>query len=434
MPDPSLDLQRMNSNDIRALRHRVDAAIQAGEISDAEMLAYIDLQTRAADRLSALEAREQYMAQTAQSAPAIVRSVGDSPSGLASSFSVSRAILAAHEGRQQTGAEAEVIAEGRKANPHARGSVVIPGFVMKRDLYGMTSGGSVDAAVTGKQTLASSLLTAHHGEPVLQTLGATIINATGSSTFLVPYLSRTDAASIGEGAAASSTAGFNELSLTPTRYSRRVDITQLALRSNGSAIDQVLLQDFQAAHAWAQDAAGFAAIRAGATFVKATETGTDDLAATSIIDVMKLCAAIQAATRDGATPTLVGSPIGFQVMNSVTAANLSQTLAQVYRASAGGNVIAGVGMVDGDIAAEDALATVAANRKFVGAGLIAGGYFPDLIIARWGDGVDLVVDPYTSAEAAAVRIVATSYVSAGLVRSSMRVMAVASATIEDVAD
>lgn len=434
MPDPSLDLQRMNSNDVRALRHRVDAAIQAGEISDAEMLAYIDLQTRAADRLAALEAREQYMAQTAQAAPAIVRSVGDSPSGLASSFSVSRAILAAHEGRQQTGAEAEVIAEGRRANPHARGSVVIPGFVMKRDLYGMTSGGSVDAAVTGKQTLAGQLLTAHHGEPVLQTLGATIINATGSSTFLVPYLSRTDAASIGEGASASSTAGFNELSLTPTRYSRRVDITQLALRSNGSAIDQVLLQDFQAAHAWAQDAAGFAAIRAGATFVKATETGTDDLAATSIINVMNLCAAIQAATRDGATPTLVGSPIGFQVMNSVTAANLSQTLAQVYRASAGGNVIAGVGMVDGDIAAEDALATVAANRKFVGAGLIAGGYFPDLIIARWGDGVDLVVDPYTSAEAAAVRIVATSYVSAGLVRSSMRVMAVASATIEDVAD
>jgi HK97 family phage major capsid protein len=434
LPDPNTDLDKLNQNDIRALRSVVDAGIQSGQISDNEMLSFIDLQSRAADRLQVLEAREAYIAQAAKQAPAIVRSVGDSHGSLASSFSISRAILTAHEGRQQSGAEAEVIAEGRRNNPHARGQIVIPSFVMKRDLYGNTVAGAVDAAVTGKQTMSSPLLTALHGEPVLQGLGATIVNATGSATFLVPYLSRTAAASTGEGTSATSTAGFNELSLTPTRYSRRVDVTQLALRSNGSAIDQVLLQDFQAAHSWAQDAAGFAAIKASATFTPATETGTDDLAATTIGNLMDLCSDIQAATRESATPTLVCSPIGFEVLNAVVATNLNQTLAQVYRASAGGNVIAAVGMIDGDIPAEKALASVAADRKIVGAGLVAGGYFPDLVVARWGDGVDLVVDPYTDSDSGVIRVIGNSYSAAGIVRDSFRCLAVASSTITDVAD
>jgi predicted phage gp36 major capsid-like protein len=88
-------------------------------------------------------------------------------------------------------------------------------------------------------------------------------------------------------------------------------------------------------------------------------------------------------------------------------------------------------MVDGDIPAEKALASVAASREFVGAGLVAGGYFPDLIIARWGDGVDLVVDPYTNATEGAIRVVGHSYVSCGIVRDSFRCLAVASATITD---
>jgi hypothetical protein len=211
-------------------------------------------------------------------------------------------------------------------------------------------------------------------------------------------------------------------------------VTQLALRSNGSAIDQVLLQDFQAAHAWAQDAAGFAAIKASATFTPATETGTDDLAATTIANLMDLCSDIQAATRESATPTLVCSPIGFEVLNAVVATNLNQTLAQVYRASAGGNVIAAVGMIDGDIPAEKALASVAADRKIVGAGLVAGGYFPDLVVARWGDGVDLVVDPYTDSDSGVIRVIGNSYSAAGIVRDSFRCLAVASSTITDVAD
>ena len=62
LPDPGADLSKYNANDVRALRSRVDASIQAGEIPDAQMLAYIDLQTRAAERLDALQARQALVA------------------------------------------------------------------------------------------------------------------------------------------------------------------------------------------------------------------------------------------------------------------------------------------------------------------------------------------------------------------------------------
>jgi HK97 family phage major capsid protein len=435
LPPSDLNVDGMGANDLRSLRATIDAAIQADNVPDAQMLNYLQLQERAAARLAAVEARDAYMqaqvqAAPAPSAPAVVRSLGDSHSGLASAFSISRAILAAAEGRQMQGAEAEVIAEGRRSNPHARGQVVLPSFIHTRNVYGNATGNGVDVATTGRQTLSAPMLTAHHGVPQLQQLGATVLDAQGSGTFLVPFLGRTAAASTGEASAVTSSASFNELSLTPTRYSRRTDVSALALRTNASAIDQVLLADFSAAHAWAQDAAGFAAIKANATFTAATETGTDDLAATTLGNILDLVSDIMAAIRVNEAPTLLCSTIAFEVVNSVVATNLSQTLAQAYFSSAGGRMVAAVGMVDGDIPAEKALASVAVGREIVGAGLVAGGYLPDLIIARWGD-IDLVVDPFSEVDNAVIRVVSNSYASAGIVRDAFRCLAVASATIAD---
>jgi len=442
LPSPSIDVANMNINDLRALRAKVDSAIQSDQIEDGQILDYLKLQERSAQRLEALEARESYLAHMqhdshaapapAVAAPAYIRSVGDSTAGLRSQFSLSRAILSAYEGRSFTGAEAEVIQEGRKTNPQARGQVVIPGFALQtRNQYGNAVVGGVDAVVSGKQTLSAPMLTANHGVPLLQQLGATVFDASGSSTFLVPYLGRTAAASTLEANSVSSSATFSELSLTPTRYARRTDVTALALRTNGSALDQVLQADFAAAHAWAMDAQGFAAIKDSATFTPATETGTDDLAATTLANLMDLASDIMAAIRQNEAPVLLCSPIAFEILNTTVATNLSQTLSQAYAASAGGRVVAAVGMVGGDIPAEDALASVASNREIRGAGLVAGGYIPDLVMARWGDGLDLIIDPYADADLGVIRIVSNSYSAAGIVRDSFRCLAVASATITD---
>lgn len=441
LPAYDIELGSMKVHELRNLRSNVDVAIQADQVADHDMLNYLNLQERVAQRIAALELRDQYTQNSAQqqppqqvSAPAYLGTVGDTRSGLSNSFSISRALLQASEGRQLQGAEAEMTAEGRRECAHARGAVVLPSWALqKRNVYGNTAGTYVNGAVTGKQTLSAGMLAANHGEPVLQALGATLVDAVGASSLLVPYLGRTAAAVMGEGEAITSSATFSELSLTPIRYGRRADVTQLALRTNGSAIDQVLLQDFAAAHAWAQDTVGFNAIRNSATFVPATETGTDDLAATTLDNIMDLVTATMNATRSSAAPVLVCSPIGFDVLNSVVATNLSQTLAQAYISSAAGQVIAAVGMADADIPAEKALLSVAADRKIVGAGLVAAGLFQDLVLARWG-GVDVVLDPYSDADNGVLRVVANSYVNAGVVRDSFRCLAVASATITDVAD
>ena len=55
------------------------------------------------------------------------------------------------------------------------------------------------------------------------------------------------------------------------------------------------------------------------------------------------------------------------------------------------------------------------------------GNFADLIVAEWG--VDLVVDNVTNAESGIIRCISNSYVDAGLVRDSLRVMAVSSSDI-----
>lgn len=431
----------MDANTVRALRAKVDEAIQADQVEDANMLDYLRLQDRAAKRLEVLEAREAYIRQQVETAPAsspaapaYVRSVGDSTAGLGSRFSLSKAILTAYEGRSFDGAEAEVIQEGRRSNPNARGQVVVPSFALEqRNQYGNAVVGGVDAVVSGKQTLSAPMLTANHGTPVLQQLGATVVDASGASTFLVPYLGRTAAAATLEANSASSSATFSELSLTPTRYARRTDVTALALRTNGSAIDQVLARDFAAAQAWALDAHGFAVIKDTATFTKATEVDTDDLAATTLSNIMDLVSDIMVETRSNEAPALLCSPIAFEIVNTVVATNLNQTLSQAYFASAGGRMLAAVGMVDGDIPAEDALTSVASGLEFVGAGLIAGGYMPDLILARWGNGLDLIIDPYADADLGVIRIVSNSYISAGIVRNSFRCLAVASSTIASTA-
>lgn len=441
------NVEGMQMPDAKQLRSTIDAAIQAGSVQDADMLKAVRLQERLSSRIEALEARDAYMATASRpspfesqtvAAPAIVRSVGDSPANLRSNFSMSRAILAAHEGRTMSGAEAEAIAEGRRQNPHARGQIVLPSSMMRgvqsRNIYGNTVAGDVTAGVTGKPTASAPFLTAIHGTPILQTLGARVVDVAGAGTFLVPFLGRTAAGSVAEAAASTSSATFSELSLTPTRYTRRADISALALRTNGSALDQVLLDDFEAAHAWALDAAGVAAIKASATFTPATETGTDDLAATTLSNLFDLATDTMNAVRSNIAPDLFCSPIGYEVLQSVVATNLNQTLAGAYSAGSGARVVCSVAMADGDIPAEKALASVAADRKIVGAGLVVAGDFSNLILARFGGPIDLVVDPYSDADNAVIRVIANSYTAAGIVRDAFRCLAVASSTITDVAD
>lgn len=323
VPPIRQNLDGLKAHELRALDSTLERCFTDGSIADANVREYSDFQKQVQATLQQRAAAPE--AETAK-APTYLRSMGDSEAGLAKNFSISKAIVAAAEGRQLDGAEAEVTAEGRRQFAGTRGQIVIPNFVLdaqKRAVYGNDSGSAnIDSAVTGRQTLAVGYQQALHIQPLAEQLGARVVDAVGSATMLIPYLGRTAAGSTAEGAAATSSATFSELSLTPTRYARVATYSALALRTTGQALDSILTADFQQAHTSAHDAVAFAAIRANSTYTLATENGTNGLEATSLSNVFELAKEAMSATGTNSAPALVCSPEGYKVMNTATASGL----------------------------------------------------------------------------------------------------------------
>jgi HK97 family phage major capsid protein len=424
-PSPNTDLEKMNGNDLRGLRHQVEQGIGNGTVADRDVQTYFRFMDKVDAAIEKRNQRDAELKRRAVSAPAInTRGLGDSHTSLSENFSISRAINNAALGRQQDGAEAEVIAEGQNANPHGRG-ITLPSFVFKRNVYGNdAASGSVAASVTGKQTLSTQLLTALHDQPVAQALGATMVQASGTS-FLVPFLGSLIPSTTDEGAALTSSASFSELTLSPNRYGRRVDITQLALRVANTEMDSIIMRSMAEGHATAKDRAAFAAVVANATFTAATAGSTaDDLAVTDLEDIFNL--AKDASTNSGRSqaPNIVCSPIGFKALNVAADSTINQTIAGAYRSATGAQVFQANTLQDGNITSANA---VGGTGTIAGAGVAIAGNFGDLIVAEWG--VDLVVDNVTNAESGIIRCISNSYVDAGVVRDSLRVMAVTATEI-----
>lgn len=423
LPTPDADLSRYDLNSLKGLRSKIDDALQADTIGDDLIVDYLELQKRASTRISALEARNARLQEIAQNSPAIVSSVGDSHEGLKRRFSITRAIGNAMRGQQQDGAEAEVIREGQNANPAARG-ITLPEFVLKRNIYGNdSSSASVAAAVTGRQTLSAPLLAALHDAPVAQQLGATMVQASGS-TFLVPFLGSLIPTTAAEGAGASSSATFSQLSLTPQRYARRVDVTAIALRAASAEMDEIIMRSMAEGHATAIDRAAFAAVVANATYTTATPYSTNGLTATSIVDVFKLAKEATQASGNSTPPNIVCSPIGFQALNTATVSAIAQTVAGAYRAATGAQILQANTLQDGSLDSAD---VVSGTGTIAGAGVAVAGNWADLIVATWG--VDLTLDNVTNAESGVIRCISNSYANAGVVRDSLRVLGVSAADI-----
>ena len=423
-PKTTMDLDGMKTNGLRHLRHQVQEGLDRGLVADADIRSYFNFLDKVDGALAKSERADDELKRRAAQAPAIrTNGMRDNQDSLAERFSITRAIHAASMGHQQSGAEAELIAEGQKANPMARG-IAVPAFVFKRNVYGNDSGsGSIAAAVTGRRTTSAEYLAALHDLPVAERLGATSIQASGA-TFLVPFLGELIPSTAAEGAAITSSASFNELSLTPQRYGRRVDVTTLALRTSSEQLDEIIMRSMAEGHATAIDRSAFAAVVANATFTTATAESTNNLAATDIADIFKLAKEATQASGNSQPPNIVCSPIGFQALNTATESAITQTVASAYRNATGAQILQANTLQDGDLDSAD---VVGGTGTLSGAGVAIAGNFQDLIIANWG--VDLVVDNLSAAESGCVRCISNSYSNAGVVRDSLRVMGVTASNI-----
>jgi len=424
-PKPDTALETLNSNDLKGLRHEVEEGINKGIVADADIRSYFSFLDKIEGKLEQRQTKDKELQRRAVAAPAVhSRGFGDDSKSLSKRFSISKAINAASMGRQQDGAEAEVIAEGQKSNPMARG-ISLPAFVLEqRSIYGVDSGSpDIAAAVTGQRTVSAQLLAALHDQPVAAQLGATMVQASGAH-FLVPFLGSMIPSTADEGGALTSSASFNQLDLTPTRYGRRADITTLALRAASPEMDNIIMRSMAEGHAVAKDRAAFAAVVANATYQLATAHSTNGLAATDLEDIFNLAKSASVASGNSSAPNMVCSPIGFQALNVASDSTINQTIAGAYRAGTGAQVLQSNTLLDGDLTSAD---VVGGTGTIAGAGVAIAGNFADLIVAEWG--VDLVLDNVTDADKGVIRCISNSYIAAGVVRDSLRVMGVSSSNI-----
>lgn len=430
-----MDVSRAQLKDLLGARAAVNDAIQSDSLPESELITALDFMERSAEAVDSKRKEQHNLQQqttrSSYSAPAVVKSVGDSFGSMARSFSLTDAIQRAAEGRQLEGAEAEAFTEAKKEFPAARGSVLIPASMRAelRNVYGNDSGQSgIAANVSGRQTLSTGdTLLARHFVPMAEQLGARRIDASGAGTLLVPYLGRTDAVTAQEGAAASSSSSFSELSLSPQRYTRKTSVSALALATTGQQLDSILLADFDRAHAAAFDKVVFAAIRDNATFTNSTASGAD-MAATGIADLFNLQQDAMNATGISGYFDLLASPIGMNVMNTSVVTNTDQTLGQLFVSQTGQRIIPVVSMVDANLAASDVLAGNTSSDNIAGAGHIVAGDMSAAVAAIWG-GVSLMVDPYSMRDEHVLNVHADSYVAAGIVSDAFRILAVSDTAV-----
>ena len=378
-----------------------------------------------------MQAKQNELLVKRNAAPGILNTIGDSESMLAQRASISKAILAAAQGRQLTGAEAELDREGRNQHPHSSASIQLPTWYTRATgNFGQDASVSdISTAVTGQQTLSAAMKQARHAEPTAVQLGALVVNASGSASYLVPYFGRTAAVEMDEAAATTSTADFQQTTLTPRRFTRRLSISQLGLSVGAGGMDNIIAADMRAAHAAALDKVAFDAVRAGATFQSKTLTGasSDEYPATTLADLFALVQSYQTAAQSNGVPSLVCSPEAFEDLNSIENSNITSTLAQAFSQATGTTVRPIVNMVDADFTA-DTISDGTSGQTISGAGLVVAADFSDVVIAQFG-GPAILVDPYTASSQDIVTFHANQYCDAGLIRSSVQGLATADANI-----
>lgn len=424
-PKPDTKLDGMNSNDLKGLRHQIEEGMGKGIVADSDTRTYFHFLDKIESTLEKRQKLDAVRAREAVSSPAIIsHRSADNHGGLSNRFSISKALSDASMGRQQSGAEAEVIAEGQKSNPMARG-ITLPAFILEqRNIYGVdAASASITAAVSGQRTVSSQLLAALVDQPVAAQLGATMVQASGAH-FLVPWLGSMIPSTTAEGASIASSASFSQLDLQPQRYGRRADITALALRAASPEMDSIIMRSMAEGHATAKDRAAFAAVVASATYQLATVHSTNGLAVTTLEDMFNLAKSASVASGNSAAPNVVCSPIGFQALNTAADSTIAQTIAGAYRNATSTIVLQSNTLLDGDLTSAD---VVGGTGTIAGAGVAIAGNWGDLIVAEWG--IDLVLDNITDADKGVIRCISNSYIAAGTVRDSLRVMGVTATNI-----
>jgi uncharacterized protein len=397
------NFNKMTLNDLKGTRSaHYEEFVAVGQKADSEGRTLTEAEQERCDKLDGLiidldskikhkEREQQMVARMAQSGSAGTSEKRE-VERVNGSFSLSRAVEAVSNGRQLEGAEAEwateAMREMRSQGLQSAGQIAIPSIALRTaDDFQATSG---QAGAGFVPTVVPAAIEALRAPTVLEGLGTTVIrNATGNLQF--PRVS-TKASGTGETEVsqdAASGLNMDQVSLNPQRVAANTTYSKQLILQGGSEIDFLIANELAAAmNAYIDDYA-FDLISASTTV---NQSSVADAALTAIIvNKMETDALAQGANLAGASYVMSPGAYG-----------LSKALAQVSSVNAlweNGrfnmyNAVATPYLVNGFL--EDGTTPAAGSMVF-------GNFAQGAILAYFG-GIDLLVDPYSAAGTAQIKL------------------------------
>jgi HK97 family phage prohead protease/HK97 family phage major capsid protein len=430
---------------INALAETEERALTSEELEETQEI-HNKLEAAEQQR-DGLAKNEQRLKARAVAQDAVVRSDKEAIKANAK-FDFGKALREAAQGGV-TGLEKEVMQEARKEASALglglRGDFSIPQsmLVEARNVYGVDSGQSgVNDAVTTVATEVTALVGALRSNSLLAATGATQLNGFVGD-IKMPSLPTDAAEEPAEGASVTGNTGsMGSQTLSPQRIAQQMIVTKEAINQTNGNMASVIAADFGRSIANVQDkialnsisGVGGAAALAGGTgqIVLATETGTNDLAATDSEDIRDLWAAITANGAENNTafvfhPTTYAHLLGQANVNSVSPLIENGSIFGYNVLNSGSVPVQDLSAVNGDTLIEGAAALAADGLTAVYFGYY--GDWTDLFYANWG-GLDVTVDPFSGISAGTVKIVVDTFFDAKVRRSgSLGAMVMANATI-----
>ena len=393
---------KMTLNDLKGTRSaHYEEFVAVGQKADSEGRVLTEAEQERCDKLDGLisdldskikhKEREQQMvarmAQTGNAGTSEKREV----ERVNGSFSLSRAVEAVSNGRSLEGAEAEWASEAakemRSQGLQSAGQIAIPSIALRTaDDF---QAGSGEAGAGFVPTVVPAAIEALRAPTVLEGLGTTVIrNATGNLQFPRVSAKATGTAEGEIDADAASGLNMDQLTLSPQRVAANTTYSKLLIQQGGSEVDALIANELAAAMNAYVDQYGFDTIMASTTV---NQTQTSD-AAISPATMNLMEAQVLADGGNLAAAAYVMSP---------TAYGRSKTLAQVNAVNALWD--------NGQFNMYRAVATPYLVDGFLddgttpGAQMIFGNFAQGAIMAYFG-GIDLLVDPYSAAGTAQIKL------------------------------
>ena len=344
-------------------------------------------------------------------------------------FSLGKAISDIVNKGQLDGIELEMTQEGRNemgsAGASARGNLTVPSFLMgearANETYTVDSASGQNQGEKVRGTDHIGIIEGLRPVPVLERMGATVIQATGD--LVLPSLPNADASQVGEIATVNNLDGdFGNTKLTPKRFGMRMDLTRQMLHQSDPALDAVIARDMSVAIANELDQYVIGTNFFGTTEITSGSSSATVCAATDYQDLTAHEGAFLSNNPAGQNLALLMDPSMAAYLKGVSQSAGGQIL------NVGNEILGYPVFASTNVASKTAIAKTYFSSITDAADETAFRpiYFvdpTDVFIAKFG-GLDITIDPMTLAHQGTVRLIANMYADANVRRAgSIQILA-----------